>query len=47
MYQSSTGVADPREDETAYAFLPEGVLIIAQDKRSAVLGASPIKVPVL
>jgi hypothetical protein len=26
------------EDETAYAFLPEGVWILAQDKRSAVLG---------
>jgi hypothetical protein len=25
-------------DETTYVFLPEGVLILAQDKRSAVLG---------
>jgi hypothetical protein len=32
------GAADPLEDKTAYVFLPEGVLILAQDKRSAVLG---------
>jgi hypothetical protein len=36
--QSSNGFADPLEDETAYVLLPEGESIIAQDKRSAVLG---------
>jgi hypothetical protein len=36
--QESTGFADFREDETAGVFLPEGVWILAQDKRSAVLG---------
>jgi hypothetical protein len=30
--------ADAREHTTAFAFLPEGVRILAQDKRSAVLG---------
>jgi len=38
LQQSATGPADPRKNETACVFLPEGVLTLAQDKRSAILG---------
>jgi hypothetical protein len=47
LQQSSTGEADPREVKLLRApFLPDGEGIIAQDKRSDVLGQSSIKASV-
>jgi hypothetical protein len=36
--QSFNGFVDSRENEFARVLLPEGVSVLAQDKRSAVLG---------